>query len=108
MTDPNIPPPERVVHQTTINTASPERKGGGGLMAFILGGLIVAVAVIGWFLYSGGRPAAPERPEVNLDINIPAPKLPETPHLPDRPVLPDVPRPAEPPTVAAPSAEPQG
>ena len=108
MTDPNIPPPERVVHQTTINTASPARKGGGGFMAFILGGLIVAVAVIGWFLYSGGKPAAPERPEVNLDINIPAPKLPETPHLPDRPVLPDVPRPAEPPTVAAPSAEPQG
>ena len=107
MTDPNIPPPERVVHQATINT-SPERKGGGGLMAFILGGLIVAVAVIGWFLYSGGRPAAPERPEVNLDINIPAPKLPETPRLPDRPVLPDMPRPAEPPTVAAPSAEPQG
>ena len=103
MTDPNIPPPERVVHQTTINTASPERKGGGGLMAFILGGLIVAVAVIGWFLYSGGRPAAPERPEVNLDINVPAPKLPEAPRLPD------VPRPAEPPTVIAPSSpEPQG
>ena len=107
MTDPNIPPTERVVHQTTINTASPERKG-GGLMAFILGGLIVAVAVIGWFLYSGGRPAAPERPEVNLDINIPAPKLPEAPRLPDRPVLPDVPRPAEPPTVAATTPEPQG
>ena len=29
MTDPNIPPPERVVHQTTINTGA-ERKGGGG------------------------------------------------------------------------------
>ncbi len=102
MTDPNIPPPERVVHQTTINT-SPDRKG-GGFMAFILGGLIVAVAVIGWFLYSGGRPpAAPEAPEVNLDINVPAPKLPETPRLPD------VPRPAEPPTVTAPSSpEPQG
>lgn len=100
MTDPNIPPPERVVHQTTINTAAPERKG-GGLMAFIVGGLIVAVAVIGWFLYSGGRPAAvPERPEVNLDINVPAPRLPEAPRLPD------VPRPAEPPTVTTPTPEP--
>lgn len=74
------------------------------MMAFILGGLIVAVAVIAWFVYSGGRvPAAPEAPEVNLDINVPAPKLPETPRLPD------VPRPAEPPTVAAPgNPEPQG
>lgn len=101
MTDPNIPPPERVVHQTTINTTSPERKSGGGFLAFIVGGLIVAVAVIGWFLYTGGRPAMPETPEVNLDINVPAPKLP------DRPVLPDMPRPAEPPTVTAPTAEPQ-
>ena len=103
MTDPNIPPPERVVHQTTINTGA-GRKGGGGLLAFILGGLVVAVAVIGWFLYSGGsQPAAPEAPEVNLDINAPAPKLPEAPRLPD------VPRPAEPPTVSAPSSpEPQG
>ena len=106
MTDPNIPPPDRVVHQTTINTA-PARKG-GGMLAFIVGGLIVAVAVIGWFLYSGGRPAAPERPEINLDINVPAPKLPETPRLPDRPTLPDVPRPTEPPTVTAPAPEPQG
>ena len=103
MTDPNLPPPERVVHQTTINTGA-ERKGGGGLRACILGGLGVAVAVIGWFLYSGGKPpAAPEAPEVNLDINVPAPKLPEAPRLPD------VPRPAEPPTVIAPSSpEPQG
>ena len=108
MTDPNIPPPERVVHQTTINTTGPERKSNGGMLAFIVGGLIVAVAVIGWFLYSGGRPAMPETPEVNLDINVPAPKLPDAPRLPDRPVLPDMPRPAEPPTVTAPTAEPQG
>ncbi|WEK59321.1 MAG: hypothetical protein P0Y52_07210 [Candidatus Brevundimonas phytovorans] len=105
MTDPNIPPSDgvasdRVVHQTTINTAPPQRKGGGAL-AFIVGGLIVAVAVIGWVLYSDGRPMAPpERPEVNLDINVPAPKLPEAPRLPD------VPRPAEPPTVTAPTPEP--
>ena len=103
MTDPNIPPPERVVHQTTINTTAPERKSNGGMLAFIVGGLIVAVAVIGWFVYSGGQaPAVPEAPEVNLDINVPAPKLPEAPRMPD------MPRPAEPPTVTAPAAEPQG
>jgi len=78
------------------------------MLAFIVGGLIVAVAVIAWFIYSGGRvPAAPEAPEVNLDINVPAPKLPEAPRLPDRPTLPEVPSPAEPPTVTTPTAEPR-
>ncbi len=107
MTDPNIPPTDRVVHQTTINTSAPERKSGAGL-ALVVGGLIVAVALIAWFLYSGERPAAPEAPAVNLDINLPAPKLPEAPRVPDRPALPEVPRPVEPPTVTAPAPQPQG
>lgn len=107
MTDPNAPPPERLVRQNTINIAS-ERKG-GGLLAFLVGALVVAAGVMAWFLYTGERPAAPERPEVNLEIKVP------TPHLPEAPNLPEVPRPAQPPTVAAPSpaaapglTEPQG
>ena len=110
MTDPNIPPPERVVHQArnhARSVAPGSKRKGGGLLALMAGGLVVAALALAWFLYAGGRSAAPERTEINLDINVPTPRLPETPHLPERPVLPDVPRPAEPPTVAAPSVEPQ-
>ena len=106
MTDPNVPPPERLVRHEAVDIVS-ERKG-GGFLAFLVGALVVAAGVVAWLLYTGERAATPDRPEVKLDIDIPAPKLPEAPHLPDRPVLPDMPRPAEPPTVAAPNAEPQG
>lgn len=70
MTDPNLPP-ERVVHQTTINTAPPPRKGGGAGLAFLVGGLLVAVAVIAWFVFAGGRAPAPETPNLDVDISVP-------------------------------------
>ena len=99
MTDPNIPPPEREGRQTPTPAAPSTAKGGGGaVLAFIVGGLIVAVAVIGWLLYTGARPAAPEPPEVKLDLHVPAPRLP---HVPDRPSPPELPRPVEPPSVTA-------
>ena len=72
-------------------------------LAFIVGGLLVAVAVIAWLVFAGGRAPAPSTPELNVDFNVPTPRLPE---VPDRPAPPDLPRPSEPPQVAAP--EPQG
>ena len=102
MTDPDVPP-ERVVHQTTINTPPAPRKGGGAGLAFLVGGLLVAAAVIAWFVFAGGRTPAPEAPNLNVDITVPTPRLPE---VPDRPAPPELPRPSEPPQVAAP--EPKG
>jgi len=100
MSDINTPPPpppeERVVHQTTINTA-PERKSGGSWLAFLVGGLLVVVALIGWAVYSGQTPVVTEPAEVNVDIDLPRPTMPDTPKLPDRPALPDV----QPPTAEA-------
>lgn len=98
MTDPDIPP-ERVVHQTTINNAPAPRKGGGTGLAFLVGGLLVAVAVIAWLVFAGGRAPVPETPDLNVDITVPTPRLPE---VPDRPAPPELPRPSEPPQVAAP------
>lgn len=97
MTDPNLPP-ERVVHQTTINTSSPSpRKGGGAGLAFVVGGLVVLVAIIAWFVFGSGRVPEPERPNLDVDITVPTPRLPE---VPDRPAPPELPRPSEPPQVA--------
>jgi len=102
MTDPNLPP-ERVVHQTTINTSSPSpRKGGGAGLAFVVGGLVVLVAIIAWFVFGSGRVPEPERPNLDVDITLPTPRLPE---VPDRPAPPELPRPSEPPQVATPPSQ---
>ena len=56
-------------------------------LAFLIGGLIVAVAVIGYFVYAGGaaRPTVPE--SVDIDVDLPkAPPIPEAPKLPDQPI----------------------
>lgn len=56
-------------------------------LAFLVGGLIVAVAVIGYVAYSGGalRPSMPDT--VDVDVNLPKPPpIPDAPKLPDMPV----------------------
>ena len=52
-------------------------------LAFLVGGLIVVVAVIGYFMYTGqsAKPSVPET--VNVDIS--APKLPDAPAVPAAP-----------------------
>ena len=73
MTDPhnNIPRETPTTH-TTINV-EPERRrgGGGGGMAFIIGGLLVAMLAIGYFVFvRGGAVEAPSR-DVDIDVNLP-------------------------------------
>ena len=68
-------------------------------LAFIVGALVVVVAVLAWFLLGRGGPMQPETPNLNVDINVPAPRLPD---VPDRPAPPELPSPTEPPQVAAP------
>jgi len=46
-------------------------------LAFLVGGLLVVVAVIGWFVYSGQT-----APTKQLDVTIEAPKMPEAPAIP--------------------------
>lgn len=46
-------------------------------LAFLVGGLIVVVAVIGYFMYAGQS-----SPAKQVDVTIEAPKLPEAPALP--------------------------
>lgn len=80
MTDPhnNIPRETPTTH-TTINVEPQRKSGSGAGMAFLIGGLLVAVLVIGYFVFvRGGAVEAPSR-DVDIDVNLPkmeAPKLP--------------------------------
>ena len=61
--------------------------GSGPWLAFLVGGLIVAVAVIGYFVYAG-RQAAPDLPSgVDINLSVPSPPpMPEGLKLPDAPI----------------------
>lgn len=55
--------------------------GGGGNagLAFIVGGLLVVVAVLAWFMF--GRGGMDQTKDVNVDVNLPevsAPAIPGT------------------------------
>jgi hypothetical protein len=71
-------------------------------LAFIVGGLVVLVAIIAWFVFGSGRVPEPERPNLDVDITVPTPRLPE---VPDRPAPPELPRPSESPQVATPPSQ---
>lgn len=56
-------------------------------LAFLIGGLIVAVAVIAFVIYSGGGMSRPEMPaNVDVDVELPSPSIPDAPVLPDAPI----------------------
>ena len=63
------------------------------LLAFLVGGVVVVVAVIGWFVWSGRTPA-PDPGSLSIDLKVPTP-----PNLP-RPA--PMPRPDPPPLPGAP------
>jgi len=55
--------------------------GGNAGLAFIVGGLLVVVAVIAWFVFARGG-MEPAKKEIDVDVNLPrveAPKLPAAP-----------------------------
>ncbi|MFN3536864.1 hypothetical protein [Brevundimonas sp.] len=50
------------------------KSGGNAGLAFIVGGLVVVVIIIGWFLFSGG--GAVEAPTRDVDVEISVPNAP--------------------------------
>lgn len=53
--------------------------GGGGNtgLAFIIGGVVVVLAILAWFVFVRG--GAPETKEVNVDVNLPEVSAPAVP-----------------------------
>lgn len=61
--------------------------GNGPWLAFLVGGLIVAVAVVAYFFYAGQQAAPDLAKSVDVHVSLPkAPPLPEGPKLPDAPI----------------------
>ncbi len=73
-----------------------ERDRGNGWLAFVIGGLVVAVAVIGFVLWSNGAPTPDRVTDVDIDVEMPTPRLPDPSTLP----------PVEPPSVPNPPPPP--
>ncbi len=68
--------------------AENRRSGATPWLAFLVGGLIVALAVLGYFLYSGASVVERQLPPtIDVDINVPkVPPIPDAPRLPDAPI----------------------
>ncbi|MHA6262259.1 hypothetical protein ACXYMO_03575 [Arenibacterium sp. CAU 1754] len=47
----------------TSNTSN----SGNGALAFILGGVVVALGVLAWFIFGGGIPAA-DQPDIRIEL----------------------------------------
>lgn len=85
------------------NTDGNRPSGGSGWIAFLVGGLVVAVAIIGLVMWTnGGSVPPPAASDVNVDINLPKPSLPTAPRMPELPSPPTV----EPPTLPQPNPAP--
>lgn len=56
-----------------------EQSSGGGNtgLAFIIGAVVVVVAIIAWFVFMRG--AAPETKDVDIDVSVPEVSAPEIP-----------------------------
>lgn len=77
------PPSLTSVHWTTGEVmegkqmAESSSGGGNAGLAFIVGGLVVVVAVLAWFLL--GRGGAPETKKVDVDVKLPEVSAPAVP-----------------------------
>ena len=52
--------------------------GGNTGLAFIVGGLVVVLAIVAYFVFARGG-MAPEAKEVNVDVNLPEVSAPAVP-----------------------------
>lgn len=106
MTEPDVPPSGQA--DPVADNRPPAGKGGiGDGAALLIGGLVVVVlAVIVAVMMSN----KPDRRQIDIEIDLPRPVMPDGPTLPEGPVMPPVepptlpqpgPVPADPPTVAS-------
>jgi len=66
------------------------QRSGPGWPVLVAAGLLVGLTVVIVALILAGNPPQPHRAPVQVDINLPEPRLPDTPRLPERPIVPPV------------------
>lgn len=65
----------------------PRRSGGSNTaLAFVVGGLLILVAIIGWVLLTGQGPTV--APPDSVDVDVELPRAPTPPPMPDPQPLP--------------------
>jgi len=64
------------------STTVTEKSGGGAWLAFLVGGLLVAVAIIAWFMMSGGQTQPSVKIPDSVDVNVSTPSAPAIPDAP--------------------------
>ncbi len=52
--------------------------GGNAGLAFIVGGIVVVLAIVAYFVFAGGA-LTPETKEVKVDVNLPEVSAPSVP-----------------------------
>lgn len=61
--------------RSTHTTTTPAREGtSGGTIAFIVGGLVVAVGIIAWFMFGGDIDTAPSATSSESSVTIETPE----------------------------------
>lgn len=73
---------------------------GNTALAFIVGGIVVGLAIIAFVVFSNGAIGTSDRPDVSVDIALPRPELPRAPELPPL-------RDLAPPTIPGPEPAPE-
>ena len=61
----------------TDNNTNNTGSGNAGL-AFIVGGIVVVLAIVAWFVFARGG-MAPESKDINVDVNLPEVSAPAVP-----------------------------
>jgi len=62
----------------TDNNTNTSGGGGNAGLAFIVGGIVVVLAIVAWFVFARGG-MAPESKDIDVDVNLPEVSAPAVP-----------------------------
>jgi len=62
----------------TDNNTNNSGGGGNAGLAFIVGGIVVVLAIVAWFVFARGG-MAPESKDIDVDVNLPEVSAPAVP-----------------------------